>query len=62
MSPFLIMGIIVGTLAIDYMWLDYNRKRWGWMKSLSRKFKVMYLACFLTISCLIYIGMSGNYF
>lgn len=50
--------IIIISVAIDYFWLDVDRKRWGWMKSWSRSKKALFISGFLLVSILIYTGMG----
>ncbi|WP_254854011.1 hypothetical protein [Halobacillus salinus] len=53
--------IIVGAVVIDFLWLDRDRKRWGWMKSWSTFHKVLFFAGFFVVSTCIYLGLSAGF-
>ncbi|GEN52278.1 hypothetical protein [Halobacillus faecis] len=53
-----IVIVIAIAVLLDYFWFDYDRKRWGWMKSWTRIQKGLFLASFFVAATVIYIGMS----
>ncbi|MGP7816765.1 hypothetical protein [Niallia sp. 01092] len=61
MSSFVILLIIVLTVIIDCYWFDTDRKRWGWMKNLSNRNKVLFFSGFILVSTFIYLGLSMKY-
>ncbi|TYS68117.1 hypothetical protein FZC76_10215 [Sutcliffiella horikoshii] len=62
MNSFLIFLILILTIFIDYYWLDTDRKRWGWMKNWSTRYKVFFFIGFIAVSSLIYLGLNFKYF
>jgi hypothetical protein len=61
MSSFIIVLIIVLAVLIDFLWLDVDRKRWGWMRSSSKIQKIIFFVFFIVISLAIYFGLSTEY-
>ncbi|WP_096154137.1 MULTISPECIES: hypothetical protein [Bacillus] len=58
MVPFLVFLLIILTVVIDFLLLDRDRKRWGWMKNWSNRNKVLFFIGFIAVSSLIYLGLS----
>ncbi|SHM44715.1 hypothetical protein [Gracilibacillus kekensis] len=62
MSTFAAIIIIVLAVLVDYFWLDYDKKRWGWMKKWSKRNKGLLFIGFIFATGLIYFGLSLSYF
>ncbi|NRD76578.1 hypothetical protein HPT25_03615 [Bacillus sp. BRMEA1] len=62
MSSFLSVFIIELAVLADYFWFDVDKKRWGWLKNLSKLNKVLFFLGLTIISILIYFSLSTEYF
>ncbi|MFZ0369516.1 MAG: hypothetical protein WAM07_07935 [Halobacillus sp.] len=50
--------VIVLAVVADFFWFDVDRKRWGWMKKWTKVQRAMFLTGLVTISFIVYLGMS----
>ncbi|GAB3063177.1 hypothetical protein GCM10027286_28380 [Virgibacillus ainsalahensis] len=61
MGIFAAFLVIVLTVIVDFLWLDVDRKRWGWMKNWTKFQKGLFFSGFIAVSVLIYVGLSLEY-
>jgi hypothetical protein len=62
MELLIIVSILILTILIDYFWIDMERKRWGWLKSSSKRTKIIFFSIFIVISIVIYLGITIDTF
>ncbi|MCH1626732.1 hypothetical protein [Fredinandcohnia quinoae] len=61
MGPFIIFLIVVLSVVSDFLWIDQDRKRWGWMSSWSNRNQALFFIGFILVTGLVYLAMSIKY-
>ncbi|MGP4077647.1 hypothetical protein [Halobacillus sp. K22] len=57
-AALLIIGLAV---VVDFFWFDVDRKRWGWMKNWTKVQRALFFTGLVSISFLVYLGISLEY-
>ncbi|WP_100403681.1 hypothetical protein [Bacillus sp. FJAT-42315] len=61
MSAWVALVIVSLAVLVDCFWLDIDGKRWGWMKSWSKTYKILFFAGFIAVSIAIYLALGVEY-
>ena len=53
--------VLIIAVTVDFLWFDVEQKRWGWMKSWSKRNKVLFFAGFFFVAFFLYLGLGWEY-